>query len=497
LSAGKHPALALAFLEKGRGVLAASTQGSKMMEPKDVNETHPEPAEVFTNTDKGRHNTAKLHEPEQMQQDLLAESFQDLVSKIRTTSRLEDSLLPPSPSAMKATASPDSPIVIINISKFRCDAIIVQCNEITCIPLPRLHIDDLQKWTMGNLGGTEVLEWLWDMIVNPILDYLGFTGCPVGNQWPHIWWIPTDALCKFPLHAAGYHLEGSGRTVLDRVVSSYNTSIKAIIRGREKELVPISTRKHEEGALLVDMQKTPGHFFLPNAGREISQVRDFCRAVGFTVKEPKPQKHDVLQMLQRCRIFHFAGHGHSNLTDPSMSYLVLGYREQEHLTASDLFGLGLDKGDRPPFLAYLSACGTGRTHDISSTDEGLHLIGACQVAGFRHVLGTLWNVDDDYCVEMARLIYKRLQADDMTDFAVPFGLHTAARELRKRWRNDRRSHEEQQNSRGIAPQLSGGLRRSHRTAFSASPLVRDTRDITAADDEGEVLQWVPYVHFGV
>jgi len=39
-------------------------------------------------------------------------------------------------------------------------------------------------------------------------------------------------------------------------------------------------------------------------------------------------------------------------------------------------------------------CGTGEVKNDSLIDEGLHLISACQLAGFRHVIGTLWVVRD-------------------------------------------------------------------------------------------------------
>ncbi|GJC90445.1 hypothetical protein ColLi_13283 [Colletotrichum liriopes] len=62
------------------------------------------------------------------------------------------------------------------------------------------------------------------------------------------------------------------------------------------------------------------------------------------------------------------------------------------------------------FPAYLSACGTGRIQDGGSTDESIHLTSAFQLAGFRHVIGTLCEIDDELCVDMARLTYEFLGA---------------------------------------------------------------------------------------
>lgn len=69
----------------------------------------------------------------------------------------------------------------------------------------------------------------------------------------------------------------------------------------------------------------------------------------------------------------------------------------------------------PPFLAYLSACGTGEIKDQKFFDENIHLISACQLAGFRHVIGTLWEVDDETCVHMARMTYEGIEDGSATD----------------------------------------------------------------------------------
>ena len=83
-----------------------------------------------------------------------------------------------------------------------------------------------------------------------------------------------------------------------------------------------------------------------------------------------------------------------------------------------------------PFLAYLSACGTGQITKESFVDENIHLIRAYQLAGFRHVIGTLWEVDDQICVDMARIIYREIGDGSMTDESVCLGLHKASRKLR-------------------------------------------------------------------
>ncbi|KAH6982579.1 hypothetical protein EDB80DRAFT_544943, partial [Ilyonectria destructans] len=83
--------------------------------------------------------------------------------------------------------------------------------------------------------------------------------------------------------------------------------------------------------------------------------------------------------------------------------------------------------------AYLSACGTGQILDEGSVDESIHLANACQLAGFRHVVGTLWSVDDRLCVDMARMTYEVLRDEGVRDDCVSRGLHRAMRTTRDQW----------------------------------------------------------------
>ncbi|OJJ81701.1 uncharacterized protein ASPGLDRAFT_94019, partial [Aspergillus glaucus CBS 516.65] len=83
-----------------------------------------------------------------------------------------------------------------------------------------------------------------------------------------------------------------------------------------------------------------------------------------------------------------------------------------------------------PFLAYLSACGTVQVRDTRFLDESIHLISAFQLAGFCHAIGTLWEVNDELCIDMARITYEGMRDGDMTDKSVCQGLHNATRVLR-------------------------------------------------------------------
>ncbi|MFI9548885.1 CHAT domain-containing protein [Streptomyces sp. NPDC052016] len=58
-------------------------------------------------------------------------------------------------------------------------------------------------------------------------------------------------------------------------------------------------------------------------------------------------------------------------------------------------------------LAYLSACDTLRT-STDLADEAVHIVSAFQMAGFPHVVGSLWHVVDAIGAEVARSVYEAL-----------------------------------------------------------------------------------------
>ncbi|KAF5853716.1 hypothetical protein GGP41_006497 [Bipolaris sorokiniana] len=72
------------------------------------------------------------------------------------------------------------------------------------------------------------------------------------------------------------------------------------------------------------------------------------------------------------------------------------------------------------FLAYLSACSTGPNNNTSTllVDENIHHISSFRLAGFRHIVGTLWDVQDEYCVDTARVFYGTLRDEGISDDAV-------------------------------------------------------------------------------
>lgn len=139
--------------------------------------------------------------------------------------------------------------------------------------------------------------------------------------------------------------------------------------------------------------------------------------------------------------------------------------------------------DNRPFLAYLSACSTGANEVLQLVDEAVHLVSVCQLAGFRHVVGTLWVVSDMYCVEVAQHLYRNIMKDGMTDAAVASGIHMAQRALREAQFDERKGADEV-------------VSRGYGVTDQEGPVDRKGVPVVAGLRGGD-FHWVPYSHFGV
>ncbi len=82
-------------------------------------------------------------------------------------------------------------------------------------------------------------------------------------------------------------------------------------------------------------------------------------------------------------------------------------------------------------FGYLSPCATAADPPCAAA---VSLPGALGFAGFTHVIGTLWEVDEDSAVQVHADVYGAVfgGAEYDTDRA-PYALHNAARELRARY----------------------------------------------------------------
>ncbi|KAF3232311.1 hypothetical protein TWF192_010074 [Orbilia oligospora] len=372
------------------------------------------------------------------------EVAQRVVEEIRRLPEFKNFLRPPQAGELVAAAS-GGPIIFINVSMFRCDALLVQSRGIRSLALPDLREKDIKSNVefinsvrSGSVPASSksaidrifhILEWLWDATVSLILNELGFSGPPLGDDWPRVWWVPTGQLTSLPLHAAGYHRRQSTDTTLDRVISSYSPSIKALMYCRSNSR--IAPKFSSDEALLVCMNRTPGYSDLEYTTEEVDALEGLLSNQIQTVKLERPTKREVLEHLSKCTIYHFAGHGKSDPLDPSKSALLVSDWEENSLTVEQLIGLDFRKTSRPPWLAYLSACSTSDSNIKKLHGESINLATACQLAGFQHVVGTLWEVSDRESVNVAKDFYHTIDVGGVVDdWKVSLGVHKATRRLR-------------------------------------------------------------------
>lgn len=478
------PAKALSWLESGRGLLASALQDLRI----DLSALRQEHSELAADFERAQYilgksglenasvleNSEPLSPQKAMEQRQQAEERLDgTLQNIRTKPGFERFLLPLTEGEILSSGL-SAVVVFINVSIHRSDALVVTNDGIECVELPDLSYEETLKKREGISSSSSVmLEWLWDCAVHLIIQSIPLSVTADGLT-PHLLWIPTGPLVGFPLHAAGYHTKEKGRTALDCVRSTYAISLRSVLSTKGLQLPEQAPRS----LVLVAMDKTPGVSPLNHAIQEITAVRDMGELLHTDQKMPQSTKQAVQQALADCEIFHFAGHGNSDPAQPLRSCLLLQDWQQNPFTVADLLDLALNR--RRPFLAYLSACGTGQILKNQSVDESMHLSSAFQLAGYRHVIGTLWSVDDALCVQMARLVYEFLAKQGLKDSSVSCALHHATKHLRDEWVQNHRTARESSNQEEKATKL---------------------RDLDFF--EGEEVQesrmplWVPYIHYGV
>jgi CHAT domain-containing protein len=228
------------------------------------------------------------------------------------------------------------------------------------------------------------------------------------------------------MHAAGHHEVSGGPSdaVIDRVISSTVPTVRSLLHARQTP-----PPAGEPRVLVVAMPHTPGQDDLPGAAHEAVTLEHLLtgRVDVLGLPGTAPATYDtVTAALPHYSWVHFSCHGESDLTDPSASFLLLADYRTRPLTVVDLTEARLQGVE----LAFLSACTTART-GVALLDEPIHLAAACQLAGYRHVVASLWPIGDADTASLTERFYTILTTTTpSTADAAATALHLATRRLR-------------------------------------------------------------------
>ncbi|KAN0071674.1 CHAT domain containing protein [Elaphomyces granulatus] len=424
--ASSRPNEALEYLEQGRGVIISQLL-DRHTDLSDLIADHPTLARQYEHlvNEVNTPNAAEVQATKRRR-----EAAAELDACMRTIRGIPDYrrfLLGQTVAKMQECAG-EGTVVVVNITEFRSDAILVSRNAVKTVPLSQLSAPDTRawlskSWTAKKRSGQKqkneeflgYLSWLWQACVKQILGEISTQNRPTQGL-PRVWWMGTGLASSMPFHAAGLHMRGSTENAYSRVISSYTPSIKALAYARNWARSTEESRAAHGSLLVATMPTTPRGRSeknppkdLPGVTKERDEIIKAAHDRINVVALNQPSAEQVLESLKVCRIAHFACHGTSDSLDPSNSGLILQKSsnepgevfEQDRLTAHRIAELQL----RHTQIAYLSACSTAENKAAKLSDEVIHVVSGFQVAGFPHVVGCLWPAGDLECVEVARRFY--------------------------------------------------------------------------------------------
>lgn len=382
---------------------------------------------------------------------LAIHQMEETLDYIRQLPGFEGFQLSPSAATLMNIAA-EGPIVIFNCTEFRSDAIILTSSGIKMLPLPTMVLSTVEDWmaqlivlirgkrstfAARNNQLSKLLLWLWEVAVLPVFEDLGFEA--VGDEdLPRVWWIGVGVLAQAPFHAAGDHSRNSTCNTLSRAISSYIPTIKALSYTRQKKL---EINNADSRLLTITMAITPSTPGPPvkkwsplvNAMVEAREIKDVVHPMAAVTQLDSPSVTQVLQELPSYHAIHFACHGVSDSKQPSDSHLLLvgdNPLESGKLPVAAIADMHLHNAQ----IAYLSACSSADNASASLLDESIHIASGFQLAGFSHVLATLWVSGDLACRQVAVEFYRLLfdgTSRDQGHRVVSASFHHAVKGLRE------------------------------------------------------------------
>ena len=308
-------------------------------------------------------------------------------------------------------AASGGPVIIVNASKYSCDALIIFLDrDPVHVPLQITQQDvrhlsaELRTLTVRAKRDDvtrELAAFLrkpWDQIVSPIVDSLQMTH-PTHSR---IWWCPTAEFSVLPLHAAGPFRKGQ-KNLPHLYISSYTPTLTALIRARRHG--PSDSATARKRFIAIGQAKAAGESELLSVDTELDNIRQCVDGLATLTRIDGEESCTprVVEELGKNEWVHLACHGLANRKQPFESAFAL---HDGHFTIQRIIGCDLKNAE----FAYLSACHT-TVGDEESPDEVIHLASAMQFVGFRSVIGTMWAVADGETNKVISTFYKHMVDD--------------------------------------------------------------------------------------
>ncbi|GJE92059.1 CHAT domain-containing protein [Phanerochaete sordida] len=341
----------------------------------------------------------------------LAAELDETIEKIRV--HIPGFMKRPSFEQLKR-AGDEGPVVIVNHSVYRSDALILGPGDsLSCVSLSgefysravelshelfeaRQTLRTAPKKYDQTLRRT--LKALADILVEPVIEKFEEHGVQSGSR---IWWCPTSVVSALPLHAAGpLTTPSKGRAYLsDLYIPSYAPTLTALIEARTARGGGPLNRRGLLGVVLLDET-------LEAVSDEVDVLRGRFAEDSLTIAVGEGcTREAVLAGLAERPWAHFVCHGTLKTGEPFNAAFMLS--NGERLTLLDVIKAGRQNAE----LAVLAACHTAEQTQDSASDEALHLAAAMQFAGFRSVVGTMWQMQDEDGPTFARTFYDALFAE--------------------------------------------------------------------------------------
>ncbi|KAI0250744.1 TPR-like protein [Lactifluus subvellereus] len=343
----------------------------------------------------------------------LSGELENVVSRIQAIPGFEN-FWRPVPFRRLQTAAIGGPVVIINLSRYRSDILIVRSNQpVVHIPTPTNFFDRVTNLAhqLSETRKTHLLESKkYDRVLRQTLEELSeLVGQPVAKrlmelgipEQSRIWLCPTSVLASLPIHAAGpisSHINVK-RYLCDIYVCSYTPSLSALIASRSRNL---SGSASGQRSLLIVGQADET---LPGVDSEARNIESLVGSSSVTrIAGEAATPENVIAHLPMHPWVHFACHGMLQPGRPFESSFLL--QHNTHLTL-----LRIAKSHLPTAeLAFLAACHTAELTEDGTPDEVLHLTAAMQFSGFRSVIGTMWAMADDDGQDLSEHFYSKMFA---------------------------------------------------------------------------------------